>query len=91
MAYLDTVRTAKQVVADLDVETWGGTDVDADAKARAHAEGVREASFIDYAEALTNYESRDDVETLAHRRARDIGDQFSDADFTRAEDYDPFA
>ena len=91
MAYLDTVRTAKEVVADLDPATWGGTDVDADAKARADAANVRHVSFISYAEALTNYESRDDVETLAHRRARDIGDQFSDTDFVRAEGYDPFA
>lgn len=91
MAYLDTVRTAKQVVADLDVETWGGTDVDADAASRAAAAGVRKASFINYAAALADYESRDDVETLAHRRARDISTTFAAADFTRADDYDPFA
>ena len=91
MAYLDTVRTASEVVADLDPTTWGGTDVDADAVARADAANVRHVSFIQYAAALTNYESRDDVETLAHRRARDIGDQFSDTDFVRAEGYDPFA
>jgi hypothetical protein len=37
---------------------------------------------------MTNYESRDDIETLANRRAREAGDQFSDTNFTRAEGYD---
>ena len=91
MAYLDTVRTASEVVSDLDPENWGGIDVDQDGRDRANTANVRKVEFIDYAAALTNYESRDDVETLAHRRARDVGDQFSDTDFVRAEGYDPFA
>lgn len=91
MAYLDTVRTASEVVNDLDPATWGGSDVDADARSRADAANVRHVSFIQYAQALANYESRDDVETLAHRRARDVGTTFAATDFVRAEGYNPFA
>lgn len=91
MAYLDTVRTASEVVNDLNPSTWGGVDVDADARTRADTANVRKVEFINYAQALTNYETRDDVETLAHRRARDNGTTFAATDFVRAEGYDPFA
>jgi len=91
LAYLDTVRTAQQVVQDLNPTTWGGTDADVDAAARADTANVRHVSFISYAAALTNYESRSDVESLAHRRARDVGTTFAATDFVRAEGYDPFA
>lgn len=89
MAYLDTVRTASEVVNDLTVP--GSTNVDADAAARADTANVRHVSFIQYAAALTNYESRDDVESLAHRRAREASTTFAGTDFVRAEGYDPFA
>ena len=59
-----------------------------EAKAAADAANVRHFSYINYAAQMTNYESRDDVESLAHRRARDVGDQFSDTNFVRAEGYD---
>lgn len=91
MAYLDTVRTASEVVNAEDPTNWGGINVDADAAARADAANVSKASYISYAAALSNYESRDDVETLARRRAREAGDQFTDTDFVRAENYNPFA
>ena len=39
--------------------------------------------YADYDAALTNYELRSDVEPLADRRARDIGDDFADTDFVR--------
>lgn len=82
MAYADEVNTASEVVAAYPQDT-----VSADAKARADAANVRRPEYIDYDAALTNYESRDDIETLAHRRAREAGDQFSDTDFVRAEGY----
>lgn len=91
MAYLDSVRTAKEVANENDPTNWGGIDVAADARTRAAAGNVSQIAYLNYAAAMANYESRDDVETLAHRRARDIGDQFSDTNFVRAKDYDPFA
>ena len=90
MAYLDTVRTAKEVVASLWVVP-GATDVAQDAKDRAAAAGVADVSYINYAAAMDNYESRDDVETLANRRAREISTDDTQTNFTRAADYDPFA
>ena len=90
MAYLDTVQTASEVVANLNVVP-GAINLDEDAKARAEAAGVANVSYIDYAAAMDNYESRDDVETLAHRRAREISTDDTQTDFARAADYDPFA
>lgn len=52
----------------------------------AEEAGVVNPAHVDYEEALKNYESRDDVETLANRRARENGTAFSDADFVRTND-----
>ena len=49
----------------------------------AAAAGVKDAAFINYAEALEAYESRSDIEDLAHRRARDFPVDFDDASFMR--------
>lgn len=76
-------KTAEEVVAEYPQDT-----VSTAAAAAADSANVRRPEYIDYDEALTNYESRPDVETLAHRRAREAGDQFSDTDFVRAEGYD---
>jgi hypothetical protein len=56
---------------------------DEDAK-RAEDAGVKDSAFVDYEEALHNYESRPDVETLAARRAREGGWKFEDAAFRRS-------
>lgn len=61
---------------------------DADAKAAADSAGVSHPAYIGYAAALATHQSRPDIETLADRRAREYGDQFSDADFMRANAYD---
>src|SRR6478609_414794 len=45
---------------------------------------VVSASFAEYAEALDAYQERDDVETLANRRARENGTGFTDNDHIRA-------
>jgi hypothetical protein len=50
---------------------------------RARAAGVTGVDKIDYAEALHNYETRPDAETLAHRRARENATTFADQDFAR--------
>ena len=62
---------------------------DDDARAFAAAGNVSQAAYRNYATALDAHQSRDDIETLADRRAREYGDQFSDADFMRREVYDP--
>lgn len=62
--------------------------VNEDAAARADAANVRHASFIDYAAGLDNYEARSDVESLAHRRAREAQVDDAETDFVRAEGYE---
>lgn len=57
-----------------------------DDKELADEAGVVNPAHVDYNEALKNYESRDDVESLANRRAREAGTSFSDADFVRTND-----
>jgi hypothetical protein len=54
-----------------------------DAK-RAEEAGVKDSAFVDYEDALHNYESRSDVETLAARRAREGGWKFEDTAFRRS-------
>jgi hypothetical protein len=81
--YLASVKQASE-------NAWEGMDdsVNDDQKARAAAANVSAVEFIDYAEALSNYEARDDVEPLAQRRAREAGTTFAATDFARAEDYE---
>jgi uncharacterized membrane protein len=82
MAYLDTVKTAQEVVAEAgDAEVLA---FEQDLKDDATAAGVTHSEYIGYADAMTNYESRDDVEPLVERRAREAGDAFADTDFRRA-------
>lgn len=57
--------------------------VDREAAKAAEEAGVLDASQVDYVEALENYQSRPDVETLAERRARENGVRFEDAQFRR--------
>ena len=57
---------------------------DADAKAAAETAGVSNAAYIGYADALETFQERDDIETLADRRARDNASTFGAADFMRA-------
>jgi len=61
---------------------------DADAKAAADTAGVSNPAYIGYAAALNTHQSRDDIETLADRRAREYGDAFADGDFMRQNAYD---
>lgn len=82
MAYLDRVKTAQQVIGENDNAEQNA--LDQAAKDRAVAAGVTHSEYVNYAAGMANYESRSDVEPLAERRARDIGDQFSDTDFRRA-------
>jgi len=81
--YLASVEEAAEVVA-----VGMSTVVDDDAATRAATGNVRQASFLDYAEGMTNYEARTDVEPLAQRRARLAGTTFASQDFARADTYD---
>lgn len=71
-------KTAQEAIA-----THAQNPADVEDRERAKGAGVVDAAFIDYEEALHNYESRDDVETLEARRARSNGTQFGDASFRR--------
>lgn len=62
--------------------------VNEDAKERAATAGVKHAFYIDYAAGLDNYEARADVESLAHRRAREAQVDDPETDFARADDYE---
>ena len=82
------------VVADRDGVMTAGEKTKADAAstalheenvAFAETEGVRSAEFADYADALNSYGSRDDIEALADRRARDNASDPADQDFMREE------
>lgn len=60
---------------------------DTDARAAALSAHVQNAAFIGYAAALTAYEARADIETLADRRARSNATTDSAQDFMRAQVY----
>jgi hypothetical protein len=81
---------AEKYSANTVIGTVGGGDpvLEDEAKAAAAAANVSHFSYVNYDAQMTNYESRSDIETLAHRRAREAGDQFSDTDFTRSDTYD---
>lgn len=70
-------RTAQEIVA-----TVGAVQGDNE-KEKAREAGVVSVEYINYDEALKNYEARADVEPLAERRARENGTSFSEANFRR--------
>lgn len=84
MAYLDTVTTAKEKIAQVDADEQNAYN--AARVAAAVAADVTHDEYIDYAAKMTNYESRDDVEPLAERRARHNGTTFAATDFRRKGD-----
>lgn len=57
--------------------------LDAEGRERAEKAGVAAPQFVDYEEALENYQARDDVETLESRRARENGGKFRDTQHVR--------
>lgn len=83
MAYLDTVKTAQQVVARDGYGDGLSNTLDAAAAARAQAAGVTHSEYVGYAAGMTNYQLRDDIEPLSEKRARDQG-TVAEQDFRRA-------
>lgn len=78
-------RQAKPAVEATDnLVGYGESINDIENRAAAEAAGVRDAAYIDYDVALDNYAARDDVESLARRRARDFPEDFADAAFMRS-------
>ena len=84
MAYSDEYRSAKQVLAtEMEGENkWAA--LQEEARQRAEDADVTRSEYAGYAEAFANYEARDDVETLADRRAREAGTSATDTDFVRS-------
>lgn len=82
MAYSDEIRTAQQVLND-NSDHKVQNKVLQDAIDQAEAAGVTKSEFVNYAEKLTNYANRDDVEPLSERRARHQGTTFAETDFRR--------
>lgn len=62
---------------------------DEDAAAFAATANVARPEYAGYAAALNTLQARDDIESLADRRAREAGTTFAAADFMRGEVYDP--
>lgn len=56
---------------------------DEENKAEAAAANVKDAAYIGYADALEAHQSREDIETLAARRAREYGADFDAGEFMR--------
>ncbi|XAO35342.1 hypothetical protein SEA_FRANCOB_171 [Streptomyces phage Francob] len=65
------------------VEPHGPHGVEEAAAKRAKDAGVIDAAFVNYEEALENYQARPDVEPLDERRAREGGRDFNAASFRR--------
>ena len=82
MAHLDTVKTASEVVAELDANEQN--DFNQDQVDAAVAAGVTHSEYINYAAKMDAYESRDDVEPLAERRAREAATDDPATNFRRA-------
>lgn len=73
----------KPVTAQDRVGALGPLVTDLENDKRAQEEGVTEPGFVGYEDALKNYESRTDVETLEQRLAREVGPTFETARFAR--------
>lgn len=58
-------------------------DLDAEAAQRAEDAGVVHPAYVDYEEAIENYQDRPDTEPLTERRAREAGSDVRDASFRR--------
>lgn len=83
--YKQDTREAKTAQEAID---WHGPlQSDLDNAEAAAAAGVKDAAYINYAEALEAYEDRPDIENLARRRARDFPVDFDDASFMRETGY----
>lgn len=77
-------RTIESLTAGEVVQETVFENPDTDAAAFADTEGVAIAAYANYATALEAHESREDIETLADRRAREYGADYDAGEFMRA-------
>lgn len=82
MTYLQTVKTAQEVVEG--ARDHVVNEFESDERDKAIAAGVTRTEYVDYVDALENYQSRDDVEPLVERRAREAAADFADQSFRRS-------
>lgn len=77
------------LTAQQKVETTVQATPDEDARVFAADAGVARPEYANYADALETLQAREDIETLASRRARENGDAFADADYMRLQPGQP--
>ena len=71
-------RTAQDNIAG-----FGPLSTDVENKKKAEEAGVVDVAYVGYEEALKNYESRSDIETLEQRLAREVGRTFEEGAIVR--------
>lgn len=87
--YLARTKTAQDVISEANNDPYrNDTDARAAQLASVASAGVINESYLDYGQALANYEARSDTESLASRRARDVG-TIADQDYMRTPDQRP--
>lgn len=87
--YLARTRTAQDVIAEANQDPYrNDPDARAAQLASVASAGVINESYLDYGQALANYEARSDTESLASRRARDVG-TIAEQDYMRKADQRP--
>lgn len=84
MAYSDEVKTAQEVLEEEGAGDAKWTALQEEARQRAETANVTRSEYVNYADKFAAYESRDDVETLADRRARENGENAAAADHVRS-------
>lgn len=89
--YLARTKTAQDVIAEANQDAYANEpekSAHAAQVAAAASAGLINESYLDYGQALANYEARSDTETLASRRARDVG-TIAQQDYMRTKDQRP--
>ncbi len=80
-------RTEAPKTAQDNIRTWDGeghVDLESANRAAAAAANVKDVAFINYDVALAAHASREDIEDLAHKNARNAPVDFSHAAFMRS-------
>lgn len=87
--YLARTKTAQDVIAEANNDPYRNDPAARSAQlASVASAGVINESYLDYGQALANYEARSDTESLASRRARDNG-TVADQNYMRTPDQRP--
>lgn len=85
--YLARTVTAQDKIVEANQDQYRNVQAERDAQLASVASlGLINESYIDYEDAMENYQARSDVEPLASRRARDVGADFDAAAVFRKTD-----